>query len=220
MEWLYEEGHALKGQKEKVAIVSGAARRILQGERIALNLLSHLSGIATVTKTATTILKGIAIFKGTLAGSRKTLPGLRIFEKYALLVGGADTHRMSLSSCVMLKDNHIDIAGSITKAVMVAKQVAGFTTKIEVECRKMDEAIEAAEAGADIVMLDNFGPLDAQLAGKKIKDKYPHVIVEVSGGITLNNLIDYAGGPYIDVISMGALTHSAPSIDFSLKIIK
>lgn len=216
-EWVVEEGTWIEGPRTRVAVVTGPACRVLQGERLALNLLARLSGIATRTHRVVEKVKRGG-WKGRVAGSRKTTPGFRLFEKYALAVGGADCHRFDLSSCVMLKDNHIDVVGSIEKALVAARSVAGFTRKIEVECRKVEDALLAAAAGADIVMLDNFAWIDANLAAEKLKSTHPHVVVEVSGGITEENVVDFAHAS-IDVISMGSLTQGVPTVDFSLKII-
>lgn len=218
VEWIIGEGSLMSDPVTKVAIVSGPANRLLQGERIALNLIARLSGIATRAHQCKMIAEA-AGYKGIIAGSRKTTPGLRLFEKYALIVAGCDAHRFDLSSCVMLKDNHIDVAGSISDAVGIAKKIAGFTVKIEVECRRAEDAFESAAAGADIVMLDNFGSLDAKLTAIKFKERHPHVILEISGGITAENIVDYVCKD-IDVISMGSLTQGCPVVDFSLKIIK
>ncbi len=138
-------------------------------------------------------------------------------EKYGLLVGGCDTHRMDLSSMIMLKDNHVWSSGNITKAVHRAKEVGGFSVKIEVECRSVEEAVEAIEAGADVVMLDNFEPQPLKEAAKILKEKYPKVLIEGSGGITVESLESYLN-PYVDVLSMGSLTQGVPHIDFSLKV--
>merc|ERR1712070_181277 len=139
--------------------VRGPARKILLGERTALNTLSRCSGVAATCADAVAI-KRAQNWEGYVAGTRKTTPGFRIAEKYGLLVGGAATHRLDLSQMVMLKDNHIWASGSITQAVKDARVAAGFSQKIEVECQSLQEAIEAAQAGADIVMLDNFKPED------------------------------------------------------------
>ena len=154
-----------------------------------------------------------------LVGTRKTTPGFRLIEKYALVVGGAATHRDNLSAMVMLKDNHIWSTGSITAATQKARSAAGFSMKIEVECQSEEEAMEACAAGADIVMLDNFIPALAGVAAEKVKSKYPHCIMEVSGGITEETLSQYLH-PSVDVLSMGALTQGYFCVDFSLKIQK
>lgn len=221
VEWLCDEGTSVAGDElnKVVGVVSGPANKVLQGERPALNLLSRLSGIAT--KTAMVVKKAkAASFAGVIAGSRKTTPGLRMMEKYALLVGGADPHRLNLSTSVMLKDNHIDLVGSIGGAIQRARSVAGFTQKIEVEARSVEQALEAAMEGADIVMLDNFEPMDAKLAAQKIKTRHPHVMVEASGGMDEERMGEYFC-PWIDVISMGGnLTQNVSIVDFSLKVFK
>ena len=201
-----------------IARVQGPVYRLLQGERVSLNILSRLSGIATDSRRYSTALSAAGQHTK-VAGTRKTTPGLRMFEKYALIVGGADPHRYDLSSCVMLKDNHIDaMGGDIAEAVRRAKQIAGFTVKVEVECRSLSDARVAAYSGADIVMLDNFKADSAHETAQIIKTEFPSVIVEVSGGIgSLEHLLAYAG-PHIDIVSMGSLTHSHSTVDFSLKI--
>ena len=138
-------------------------------------------------------------------------------EKYALLVGGVATHRHDLSQMVMLKDNHVWSTGCITSAVQKAKSLAGFSTNIEVECRNLDEAVEACSVGADIVMLDNFDHAGAEEAAKELKAQFPHVLIEVSGGITEETLVKFIS-PHVDILSMGCLTQGYPCIDFSLKV--
>lgn len=156
-------------------------------------------------------------FNGRIAGTRKTTPGFRLVEKYALIVGGCDPHRYDLSSMIMLKDNHVDIAGSITAAIRLVWPLKSFSQKIEVECRSLEDAMEALQAGADVAMLDNAGPEKAGQWALEIKKLYPHAIVEVSGGINESNVLQY-NQPGIDVISMGSLTQDQQHIDFSLKI--
>lgn len=215
--WLCPESFVTSDKKTRVALVRGPANSLLQAERICLNLLTRISGIATDARNASNALLNAGL-PTRVAGTRKTTPGFRLFEKYGLLVGGADTHRYDLSSCVMLKDNHIDAVGDITKAVHDAKRIAGFTTKVEVECRSLEDALVAAAAGADIVMLDNFSPSDAHSAARSVKESFPRVIVEVSGGIaSVEDLLGYASTD-VDIVSMGALTHSHSTIDFSMKI--
>lgn len=202
----------------QAAVVKGKARNILIGERSALNCLARASGIATLAKQMTDIAKK-SDWKGRVAGTRKTTPGFRMVEKYALLVGGADTHRYDLSSMIMLKDNHIWSAGSISQAVKNARQAGGFSIKIEVECRSLEEAREAAQAGAEIVMLDNFTPEAAASAASQLKSEFPHIILEASGGITEETISSFCT-PNIDVISTSKLTQGYPVVDFSLKIRK
>ena len=218
-----EEGtfHDIPTGDDKIclAVVTGPVRDILRGERTALNTISRCSGVATASRRAVDLAKSLG-WNGYVAGTRKTTPGFRIVEKYGLLVGGAATHRLDLSQMVMLKDNHIwSHDGSITKAVKVARQAAGFSSKIEVECRNLDEAIEAASAGADIVMLDNYEPAELKNDARTIKQQYPHVLIEASGGITTQTMSEYVCDD-IDIISQGKLTQGYDCIDFSLKIIQ
>eukprot|EP01112_Ceratiomyxa_fruticulosa_P021787 TRINITY_DN7797_c0_g1_i1.p1 TRINITY_DN7797_c0_g1~~TRINITY_DN7797_c0_g1_i1.p1 ORF type:complete len:294 (+),score=70.98 TRINITY_DN7797_c0_g1_i1:91-972(+) len=199
-----------------LATVTGTARNILMGERTALNILARASGIATQARKVKEIADNHG-WKGKVAGTRKTTPGFRLVEKYAILVGGCDAHRMDLSSMIMLKDNHVWSQGNITKAVKRAKEVGGFAVKIEVECRSEEEAVEAIHAGADIVMLDNYTPEQLPDVCKRLKEIAPHIILEVSGGITPSTCHSYFN-PYVDILSMGNLTQSVPHIDVFLKI--
>jgi nicotinate-nucleotide pyrophosphorylase (carboxylating) len=198
-----------------VAKVKGPAHRILQGERTALNILARASGIATRAYRLVN-LKHQHGWKGLIAGTRKTTPGFRSVEKYAMLVGGIDAHRYDLSSMVMLKDNHIWASGSISQCVEKARHTAGFSLKIEVECRSLEEAREAIQAGADIVMLDNFNGLKAGETAAILKSE-SNVLLECSGGLTEENMADYLH-PSIDILSFGSASQSVPHIDFSLKI--
>uniref|UniRef100_A0A7R9U3Q0 Nicotinate-nucleotide pyrophosphorylase [carboxylating] n=1 Tax=Pinguiococcus pyrenoidosus TaxID=172671 RepID=A0A7R9U3Q0_9STRA len=220
VEWLLEEGDVVDASQGKVhvATVKGPSRLLLIGERTALNTLARASGVATKTRAAVTIAQEGG-WHGSVAGTRKTTPGFRIVEKYALLVGGGATHRLDLSQMVMLKDNHIWSAGSITDAVKVARSAAGFSAKIEVEARTLEEGVEAAEAGADIVMLDNFEPGALKVAAKELKRLHPSVLIEASGGITTATMGDYFS-EHVDIISQGNLTQGYPVVDFSLKIQK
>lgn len=192
VEWFELEGKYLDVQQlGPIAKVSGPARNILLGERCALNAIARASGIAS-RATELNKLKMDLKWKGIIAGTRKTTPGFRIVEKYALLVGGVDTHRYDLSSMVMLKDNHIWAAGSIQDAVKKAKEIAGFSLKIEVECSSYNEAAQAIQAGADIIMLDNFNPLELDQCAKKLKNDFKSsFLIEGSGGLTLDNAKDY-----------------------------
>lgn len=198
--------------------VSGSGNALLKGERVLLNLLSHLSGVAT----ATTQLVNIARQNGgstRIACTRKTLPGLRYFEKRAVELGGGDTHRLRLDDAVLIKDNHLTLAGSITESVRKARAKVSFTKKIEVETTTPDQAVEAGLAGADIVLLDNMTPSEVKksvslLETRKLRD---HLLVEVSGGITRENLASYVKTG-VDVISVGSITHSAKAIDMSLEL--
>lgn len=217
VEWLYEEGTLLQPIC-KVAYVYGKAKNILQGERVALNTLARASGISSKCSQLNSIKEQFQ-WQGQIAGTRKTTPGFRIVEKYALLVGGASTHRYDLSSMVMLKDNHIWSVGNIEAAVKRAREVCGFSMKIEVECRTVDDAKAAAAAGAEVVMLDNFDPSALHASAADVKASFPGIIIEASGGITQETISKYMG-PHVDVISMGSLTQGYSVVDFSLKIMK
>ena len=193
-----------------MAVVTGDIRALLSGERTALNYLQRMSGIATYTNSIVKLLEGS---KTTLLDTRKTTPNMRIFEKYAVKVGGGSNHRYNLSDGVMLKDNHIGAAGSITKAVQMAKSYASFVHKIEVEVENLDMVREAADAGADIIMLDNMTPDEMKEAIRIIDGR---ALTECSGNVTkenIKNMIDVG----VDYVSSGALTHSAPIMDISLK---
>ena len=203
-------------KKVLLATVTGPCNQILRGERTALCALSRCSGVATESRAAVDLAKKLG-WDGLVAGTRKTTPGFRIVEKYGLLVGGAATHRLDLSQMVMLKDNHVWSAGSIEGAVKLARKAAGFSQKIEVECRTLDEALEAAGAGADVVMLDNYEPAKLKEDAKAIKEKYPHVVIEASGGITDETMGDYLS-EHVDVVSQGKLTQGYHCLDYSLKI--
>ena len=195
---------------DKIGVVRGDIRVLLSGERTALNYLQRMSGIATYTRSITDLLKGS---KTKLLDTRKTTPNMRIFEKYAVRVGGGNNHRYNLSDGVMLKDNHIGAAGSITKAVKMAKEYASFVHKIEVEVENLDMVKEAVEAGADIIMLDNMSPEQMKEAIQIIDGR---ALTECSGNVTkenIQNMIDVG----VDYVSSGALTHSAPIMDISLK---
>ncbi|GBB84222.1 hypothetical protein RclHR1_10850001 [Rhizophagus clarus] len=220
VEWNLKEGEEFEPIKE-VARVYGKACNILLGERTALNILARCSGIATRSRKCIK-LKEKCDFRGVIAGTRKTTPGFRIVEKYGMLVGGADTHRMDLSSMIMLKDNHIWSQGSIKKAIERARKIGGFSLKIEVECLNEQEANEAIEAGADIIMLDNMKGDYLKQTAKTLKQKWVGqrtFLIESSGGISEENIIEYFS-PDIDILSMGSLSQGVPHVDFSLKIKK
>ncbi|XP_051939862.1 nicotinate-nucleotide pyrophosphorylase [carboxylating]-like isoform X2 [Hippocampus zosterae] len=156
---------------------------------------------------------------GEVAGTRKTTPGFRLVEKYAMLVGDVSMHRQDLSGMVMLKDNHVWASGNITEAVKAARSVCGFSSKIEVECGSSEEAVEAATAGADIVMLDNFQPQALHVAAGALKQEFQALLIEASGGVTPENLAEYFS-PCVDIISLGCITQGCPVVDFSLKVQK
>lgn len=215
VEWHANEGDAIdisaNGGKMKVATVTGPARGLLLGERVALNTLARCSGIASQSKELVELLRA-AGYKGLLAGTRKTTPGYRLVEKYGMLAGGADGHRMDLSSMVMLKDNHVWSRGSITEAVVAARSVAGFSMKIEVEVQTEAEADEAIAAGADVVMLDNFTGDGVKIASKSIRERWQgkkHFLLEVSGGLTKHNVQAYVcNGKRNGIALRGALLTS------------
>ncbi|XP_070340692.1 nicotinate-nucleotide pyrophosphorylase [carboxylating] isoform X1 [Equus asinus] len=213
--WLFPEGSKLV-PVAKVAEVRGPANCLLLGERVALNMLARCSGVASAAAAAVEAARGTG-WAGHVAGTRKTTPGFRLVEKYGLLVGGAASHRYDLGGLVMVKDNHVMAAGGVEKAVRGARQAADFALKVEVECSSLQEAVEAAEAGADLVLLDNFRPEELHRTAAALKARFPGVGVEASGGITLGNLPQFCG-PHIDVISLGMLTQAAPALDFSLKL--
>ncbi|KAI9267343.1 Quinolinate phosphoribosyl transferase [Sporodiniella umbellata] len=196
VQWFVQEGDHLSPEtKMAIAKVSGGARNILLGERTALNILSRCSGIALRARKVHELQTSKG-FQGIIAATRKTTPGFRLVEKYGVLVGGLDTHRMDLSSMVMLKDNHIWSTGSITQAVQKARSACGFSLKIEVECQTEQEADEAIEAGADIIMLDNFTGQGLKSAAKSIKERWAtkgktHFLIESSGGITFETCENY-----------------------------
>lgn len=209
---LKKDGDFVK-KGEKVLTLEGRTLSILKGERTALNFMQRLSGIATAAREYAEIGKKYGVM---IVDTRKTQPGLRRLDKYAVRTGGARNHRISLADSVMIKDNHIAAAGSITAAVQKIKSVIGHTPKVEVETTNLAEVKEALQAGADIIMLDNMTPDQVAVCKKEIAGR---AITEVSGGVNKTNLAAYcAARP--DVISMGALTHSVPAKDLSLKIVK
>jgi nicotinate-nucleotide pyrophosphorylase (carboxylating) len=198
--------------------ISGNARTILSAERTMLNLLSRMSGIATTTRSLSEMLQK-ANLNVKVAATRKTAPGLLYFDKKAVLIGGGDPHRLRLDDMILIKDNHIAIAGSVEKAVKKAK-TASFSKKIEVEVSSISDTLKAAKAGVDIVMLDNFSPKKVKDAVRSLKKAgfFGKVLLEASGGITEQNLLEYASAQ-VDLISMGSLTHSVKALDMSLEIV-
>ena len=208
------------GNGQVIIKITGDARTILSAERTMLNLLSRMSGIATATRRlAEKLRKAKATAK--VAATRKTPLGLGYFDKKAVLIGGGDPHRMRLDDMILIKDNHVVIAGSVENAVKRAKQAASFSKKIEAEVTSVADALKAAEAGADVVMLDNFSPKQVREAVEALKKAgfFGKVLLEASGGITEQNLLEYASAQ-VNVISMGALTHSVKALDVSLEIVK
>lgn len=194
-----------------IAEIHGKTRTLLKGERTALNLLQHMSGVATATRQA---VKAVAGTNASIADTRKTLPGLRPLQKYAVTVGGGRNHRYNLSDAAMLKDNHVDAGGGIASAVAKLKKKLGHMTKIELEVRNLDELGQALEAGVDVIMLDNMSCEEMREA---VEITNGRALLEASGGITAETLRAIAETG-VDIISMGALTHSVTAFDISLKI--
>ena len=209
VEFFCKDGDEVKNG-QLMGKVTGDIRVLLSGERVALNYLQRMSGIASYTHSVASLLEGS---KTKLLDTRKTTPNMRIFEKYAVRVGGGYNHRYNLSDGVLLKDNHIGAAGSVTKAVQMAKEYAPFVRKIEVEVENLDMVKEAVEAGADIIMLDNMSTEEMQEAIRIIDGRAE---TECSGNVTKEN-ISRLTSLGVDYISSGALTHSAPILDISLK---
>jgi nicotinate-nucleotide pyrophosphorylase (carboxylating) len=194
--------------------LKGYADVLLAGERTALNLIQRLSGIATLTRSFVEAVAGTSAY---IVDTRKTTPGLRMLEKYAVTVGGAKNHRMGLDDGVLIKDNHIALAGGVKEAVRAAKESVGHLHKIEIEIGNWAQLREAIEAGADVVMLDNQTPAEAAKLVEMSRSLNPAVMIEASGGITLDNVRSYAEAG-VDLISVGQITHSARAVDISFKI--
>lgn len=206
-----KDGDSLK-KGDIIAKISGKTKTLLKGERTALNILQHMSGVATATNNAVKMVEGT---NASIADTRKTLPGLRPLEKYAVTIGGGKNHRYNLSDCAMLKDNHVDAGGGITKAVNKLREKLGHTVKIELEVRNLDELKEALSVDVDIIMLDNMSCEDMKKAVEITAGKAK---LEASGGITDETLRAVAETG-VDIISMGAVTHSVKAFDISLKIL-
>ena len=205
----FKDGEAVK-KGDLLGTVTGDIRVLLSGERVALNYLQRMSGIATYTKQVSKLLEGSKV---TLLDTRKTTPNCRVFEKYAVRIGGGCNHRYNLSDGVLLKDNHIGAAGSVAKAVAMAKEYAPFVRKIEIEVETMEQVKEAVEAGADFIMLDNMTPEMMKEAVELIAGRAQ---TECSGNITKENIAKILETG-VDFVSSGALTHSAPILDISMK---
>ena len=205
----FKDGEAVK-KGDLLGTVTGDIRVLLSGERVALYYLQRMSGIATYTKQVSKLLEGSKV---TLLDTRKTTPNCRVFEKYAVRIGGGCNHRYNLSDGVLLKDNHIGAAGSVAKAVAMAKEYAPFVRKIEIEVETMEQVKEAVEAGADIIMLDNMTPEMMKEAVELIAGRAQ---TECSGNITKENIAKILETG-VDFVSSGALTHSAPILDISMK---
>lgn len=194
-----------------ILTMKGHTASLLKGERTALNLVQHMSGIATATNRCVELVKGT---NASIADTRKTLPGLRALQKYAVVAGGGKNHRYNLSDAAMLKDNHIDAYGSLTNAVNALRAKAGHMVKIEVETRSLEELEEALAVGADVIMLDN---MDCATMAEAVKRTAGRAKLEASGNITLENIAEVAKTG-VDIISLGALTHSVTCFDISMKI--
>lgn len=212
------EGSAVR-KGDIVMNIVGEARSVLKAERTALNLIMRMSGIATITREFVNLAhKYYPEVK--IAGTRKTAPGLRYFDKKAISIGGGYSHRMRLDDMVLIKDNHLAAAESIERTIRTAKDNVGSAIRIECEVKSIEEAVRAAKAGADVVMLDNFSPSEAERGVRAIRELHPcdEVEIELSGGINLGNVIDYAKAKP-NIISVGYLTHSSKAIDYSLSIL-
>jgi nicotinate-nucleotide pyrophosphorylase (carboxylating) len=196
------------------ATQKGYADVLLAGERTALNLIQRLSGIATLTRQ---FVKAVEGTKASIVDTRKTTPGLRLLEKYAVTIGGGKNHRLGLDDGVLIKDNHIALAGGVREAVTAAKSSVGHLHKIEIEITNWAQLREAVEAGADIIMIDNQTPAEAEKLVEMARSMNPQVLIEASGGMTLETVRDYAEAG-VDLISVGKLTHSARAVDISFKI--
>ena len=214
---LVDEGSMVSHGNE-VMRIKGRARDILKAERTALNLLMRMSGIATETKKFVEVVKKISK-DIEIAGTRKTAPGLRSFDKKAIKIGGGRTHRNSLDEMVLIKDNHLVLTGSIGESISSAKKLVGNNIKVECEVTDLQSAIEAINFGADVIMLDNFSPQEVENATRVLKELglRHKCLLEISGGISLANVSQFAkSNP--DIISVGSLTHSVKSVDFSLEV--
>lgn len=213
IETIYSEGDEVE-EGTVFATLKGYADVLLAGERVALNILQRMCGVATLTRAYVKAVEGT---KAQIVDTRKTTPGLRLMEKYAVTVGGGKNHRMGLDDGVLIKDNHITLAGGITEAVVAAKQKVGHLHKIEVEITNWAQLREAIEAGADIIMLDNQTPDEAAKLVGMARDINPAVMIEASGGMDLDRVRSFAEAG-VDLISVGRLTHSARAVDISFKI--
>jgi len=209
---VYDGDDILAGNE--FAKIEGPAAALLTGERTALNIMQRLSGIATLTRAFVTRVEGTG---ARITDTRKTTPGLRLLEKYAVTVGGGFNHRFGLDDGVLIKDNHIALAGGVKRAVELARQSASHLMKIEVEVASQAQLREALAAPADVIMLDNMPLEEARESVKLIRDQSAAISIELSGGVTLDNVRAFAECG-VDLISVGAITHSVPAVDISLKI--
>jgi nicotinate-nucleotide pyrophosphorylase (carboxylating) len=212
-----EDGEEVK-KKQILMKISGNTRTILAAERTLLNILSRMSGIATVARKIKEKLQKAGL-KTRVACTRKTAPGLLYFDKKAVLIGGGDTHRLHLDDMILIKDNHIAVAGSVEKAIEKVREKVSFSKKIEVEAASIDDVLAAARAGADIIMLDNFSPkqIEASIQLLKKAGFFEKILLEASGGITVDNVTAFASTG-VDIVSLGAITDSVKSLDMSLEI--
>lgn len=211
-EALVPEGSTVTAGQE-IARISGNARSLLTAERVALNFMQRMSGIATTTRRLSEMIK---YYHARLVETRKTTPGLRLIEKYAVRVGGGLNHRYALHDAVLIKDNHIAVCGGVRQAVIAARKIASHTSRVEVEVENLEQLQEALDSGADIILLDNMDPETMKRAVEITAGK---ATLEASGGITAQNLEEVARTG-VDIISMGALTHSAKALDISLEIVR
>jgi nicotinate-nucleotide pyrophosphorylase (carboxylating) len=216
---LVSDGAKVKPKTTILEIV-GDARTLLTIERTLLNLLSRMSGIATTTNKLVEKVRE-AGHKTRIACTRKVAPGLSYFDKKAVMIGGGDTHRLHLDDMILIKDNHLAIVNDIAEAIRKVREAVSFSKKVEVEASTTEQAMKAAEAGADIVMLDNFAPEQARKTVELMRKKgfQGKVLIEASGGITEENLLEFAAAG-VDIISLGEITHSPKALDLSLEIMK
>ena len=219
VEALASDGEKIK-EKQVLIKISGDTRTILSVERTLLNILSRMSGIATTTKKLKEKLQKTGL-KTKVACTRKTAPGLLYFDKKAVLIGGGDTHRLHLDDMILIKDNHIKMAGSIAKAIKKVRERASFSKKIEVEVARVEDVLAAAKAGVDIIMMDNFSPKQIEKAIKLLKKAgfLGKILLEASGGIKTENIIEFASTG-VDIVSLGEITDSTTTLDISLEITK
>ena len=219
VEALASDGEKIK-EKQVLIKISGDTRTILSVERTLLNILSRMSGIATTTKKLKEKLQKTGL-KTKVACTRKTAPGLLYFDKKAVLIGGGDTHRLHLDDMILIKDNHIKVAGGIEEAVKKVRERASFSKKIEVEVARIEDVLAAAKAGVDIIMMDNFSPKQIEKAIKLLKKAgfLGKILLEASGGIKTENIIEFASTG-VDIVSLGEITDSTTTLDISLEITK
>jgi len=216
---LVSDGAKVKGGTPVIRIV-GAARTLLSVERTLLNLLARMSGIATATRRLVERVRS-AGYKTRIACTRKVAPGLLYFDKRAVMLGGGDTHRLHLDDLVLVKDNHLAVVGGVGQAVRKVRERVSFSKKVEVEVSTVEDALEAAEAGADIIMLDNFSPQQAKKAIASLEEEgfRENVLIEASGGINEQNVLEFAATG-ADILSLGELTESAKALDLTLEVVK